>query len=196
MRDGRRWLALDADYMLNPFTDRLKTRFGAAGVCAFTGFLCACKRSTTPGTISYATDVEALILLGIDDLPLVDNSGVAWSLETLWRFTGQQKQTKKTRSGHRTYVSATHWGRWQKNLARQEDAQRKAHVRAGQRTDKSRTAGGHVAEPPVYRDWTEKEKEKETPLPPKGGESASQNGNYVGPGATKPLKAGKRGAAR
>lgn len=109
-----RWLALDAEFMFKPFPRRLLERFGPAGVVTFFAFLCACKRSPIPGRITFGSEIEARVLLGLEDLEFVDNHGEPWTLEDFWRFTGQQKQTRRTSRGRVRNVRATHWDVWQR----------------------------------------------------------------------------------
>jgi hypothetical protein len=131
MRTGRRWIVLDADFFANHFTDRLLERFGPAGICVFVAFLCAAKRSRIQGQITYASDAEALDILGIRNLPLVDNSGDKWTLDDFWKFTGTQKQTSRIRRGHLKNVKVTHWSHWQETLTREMAAERMRRSRAG-----------------------------------------------------------------
>jgi hypothetical protein len=192
MRNGRRWLALDADLMFNPFTTRLDQRFGLAGIATWIAFLCACKRSPQPGVISYTTEVEGLVLLGLHHSRLVDNHGQPFTLEQFWTFTGREKQTRSTCKTSRRYVRATHWERWQKSLRREENTQRKAQKRRGHDGDTSVTSRARNGDAMV----TEKEIEIDTPpTPPKGGEAANaasnDNGTFtpVGPAAVAALRA-------
>jgi hypothetical protein len=138
--DGRRWLALDADLFAKPFTDQLLDRFGWAGVATWIAFLCACKRSRPPGQITVYGDDEALVQMGIFGRPLVDDHGGKWTLEDFWGFTGRMKQTRRTSRGRTLHVRATHWGRWQVDAGRAQEAERKASQRARkQRTDPGQT---------------------------------------------------------
>jgi hypothetical protein len=175
MRNGRRWLALDADFLSNPFTIRLLEQFGAAGVVTWVAFLCACKRSPTPGVFVYTHEAQALVELGIFHLQLRGGAVDKWTLDDFWRFTGQQKQTRMTRVIHRKHVTCSHWGRWQQDARRQDEAERKSRSRGRNRRDIPRTSNGHDADTTrTMSHQTGQEKEKETPLPPKGAEVASQ----------------------
>lgn len=145
MKPGHRWLAFDADFFFNPFTVQLRDRFGYAGVAVFVAFLCACKRSTIPGTFTYTTDAEALALLGLDGAELVGPDGEKFDLATLWKFTGTRKQTSRTRFGHRWKVTATRWEQWQKSLRTDENALRMAAKRRAQAANELRTNGAQIA---------------------------------------------------
>src|SRR5689334_4739104 len=93
---NRRWLAIDADIMGKPFTLDLYHQFGWTGVGTWVAFLCACKRSRTPGTIRFLNQADALAQLGLLGLDLIDNDGKEWSLDDFWTFTGRKKQTRRT----------------------------------------------------------------------------------------------------
>jgi hypothetical protein len=162
MRNGRRWLALDADLMSNPFTLRLFERFGSTGVVLWVAFLCACKRSRKPGVLIYTTDAQARDELRIIGLKLTDENGGEWTLDDLWRFTGRQKQTSRRRHGGVTYVACSHWGRWQKDAQRQANAQRMATVRRAQAAHTTRTGRAHDA----HMCAPEIEREIDIPLTP------------------------------
>jgi hypothetical protein len=164
MRNGRRWLALDADLFGNTFTAQLLERFGWAGVGVWIAFLCACKRSPTQGQIHYFGEAEALMLLDVVGLPLVDNSGEKWTLDDFWTFTGRMKQTRRTSRGRVRYVKSTHWERWQKSVAKQSERERKAYWRAEKRPEPVRTPTGttngtHLG-PTERREDIDKEKDK------------------------------------
>jgi len=193
MRNGRRWIALDADFFANQFTDRLLDRFGPAGVCLFVAFLCACKRSRIQGQISYISDAEALDLLGLRHLPLIDSSGDNWCLDDLWKFTGTQKQTSRTQRGRLRIVKASHWALWQKSFQRQEEAERKSRSRQTKREDEFWTAsgpgGGRGGErsgdgPPV------RDVDLDSEIPAGADASQRPNGNGVNP--ARELKAAMR----
>jgi hypothetical protein len=175
MRAGRRWLAFDADFFFNPFITRLTERFGPAGPVVFIAFLCACKRSANQGTFSYTTEPEALILLGLGHIELVDPQGEKFTLEDVWKYAGTQKQTKRTRFGGRYNVKSTHWGAWQKNLRREENTQAKATNRSGHDADRPRTGRGQRRQDVDFDIET-------PPTPPRGERFASQGSNGNGQG--------------
>jgi hypothetical protein len=163
--DGRRWLALDADMFGKPFTLDLQHRFGWAGIGTWIAFLCACKRSRTPGTVRYLNEADARAQLGILGIDLVDNQGENWSLEDFWLYTGRKKQTRRTRRGREMNITATHWGRWQQDAGKSREAERK-------RTSRTQKRPGPVRER-MDIDWTnggpDRDKDSDTPQPPKGG---------------------------
>jgi hypothetical protein len=144
VRTGRRWIVLDADFFANHFTDRILERFGPAGVCLFVALLCAAKRSRTQGHISYASDAEALDILGLRNLPLANSSGDKWTLDDFWKFTGTQKQTSRTYRGRVKNVKVTNWSQWQESLTREFAAQRQRRWRATNGRDNPVTANEQV----------------------------------------------------
>lgn len=130
MKPGRQWIFFDADFFDNSFSQALTERFGWAGVGLFVAFLCACKRNLAQGKIRYRNEFEALDMMGVADLPLVDPQGVPFTLEEFWTFTGRYKQTSRTARGHTFYVSATGWEHWQKSLKTTQERERKRRSRA------------------------------------------------------------------
>lgn len=137
---GHRWLAFDVDFLDNPFTIRLGNRFGTAGVVVWVAFLCACKRSPTPGVVRYTSDAHLRRELGILTVPLVDAAGKEWSLDDLWTWTGQQKQTSRRRHGGRTHLSSTRWERWQQDAQTHANTQRMADKRRAHNAHTTRTS--------------------------------------------------------
>lgn len=147
MTDGRRWLAIDADLFGKPFTHDVYNRFGWAGVAVWVAFLCACKKSRTPGRISVMNDAQAASELGIDAWDLVDNKGEPWTLTEFWAFTGRKKQTRRTSTyrrdarrtatGQRFNIDATHWQRWQDSARTATEAERMRRSRAEKRSGAS-----------------------------------------------------------
>jgi hypothetical protein len=136
MRSGRRWIVLDADFFANHFTDRILERFGPAGVCLFVALLCAAKRGRIQGQITYASDAEAVDILGLRNLPLVNSAGDKWTLDDFWKFTGTQKQTSRSTRGRVKNVKVTGWSQWQETLTREKAAERMRRLRAeSMRTD-------------------------------------------------------------
>lgn len=130
MTNARRWLAIDADMFGKQFIDDLYDTFGWAGIGTWTAFLCACKRSRTPGRVSFISEADARAQLGIIGYDLVDNHGDSWTLDVFWTFTGRKKQTRKTSHGRIKNVSATHWERWQDDARMQTERERKRRQRA------------------------------------------------------------------
>lgn len=136
--NGRRWLALDADMFGKPFTLDLHHQFGWAGVATWIAFLCACKRSRTPGTFRFISEADARGQLGILGWELADDKGEEWTLEDFWLFTGRKKQTKRTRRGREMNVAATHWERWQELHAKQRHAEQMRRSRTQKRDNSVR----------------------------------------------------------
>lgn len=167
MTNGRRWLALDADMFGKPFTLDLHHQFGWAGIGVWVAFLCACKRSRTPGRLTYFNEADAQAQLGILGWELVDNEGKAWDLADFWLFTGRKKQTRRTRRGRETNVIATHWAHWQQDAARAREAERKGTSRAG----KGRTGRGQKPDSARTNVRCDNDLDPDTPLPPKGADA-------------------------
>lgn len=151
--DGRRsrWIAFDAFFLHDDLGQDVLDRFGTVGVVLFLGFLCACKRNPIPGRITYSSDAEALILMGCQGLELTNEREETYDLETFWTFLGQRKQTRRTRRGRLTNVESTKWGKWQKDLGRQTEAEKKASSRKGNAPDNAPPVDGQPADdaPPI-----------------------------------------------
>lgn len=140
---GPRWLAIDADMFAKPFIRDLYAEFGWAGIGTWVAFLCACKRSRTPGRIRIANDIQAMSELGILDLDLVNAKGEPWTMSEFWAFTGRKKQTRRVPVGRRDAratatgqcfdVDATHWQRWQDDARMQRKAEQMRTSRAQKR---------------------------------------------------------------
>lgn len=162
MTNGRRWLALDADLFGKPFTLDLHHRFGWAGIAVWVAFLCACKRSRTPGTVRFLNEADARGQLGILGWELADDKGEPWTLEDFWLFTGRKKQTRRTRRGREMNVTSTHWGRWQQDATRAREAERKRTSRTQKRPGRVRPSPD-IARTNVRPD---RDIDKDTPLPP------------------------------
>lgn len=134
----KQWFATDVNVFNGDFGVDLREQFGPVGMVMWIGFLAACKRSATPGKITYSSDAEALSLLSIPGMELIDEEGEPFKLDDFWTFTGQHKQTRCTRRKRLVYVTSTRWGEWQKDVKRQTEAERKARSRA----DSGRTEPG------------------------------------------------------
>lgn len=177
MSDGRRWLALDADMFGKPFTLDLYHRFGWAGIGVWVAFLCACKRSRTPGQVRFLNEADARAQLGILGWDLVDNDGKSWDLNDFWLYTGRKKQTKRTRRGREMNVTATHWGHWQDTARRAREAERIRTSRIEKRSDRVRSeANSRRTNVRPYSDL-----DLDTPLPPQRGAAATSSGNCENP---------------
>lgn len=185
MRSGCQWLALDAEFFAKPFPVQLRERFGFAGVGVFVALLCAAKRAHPQGEISYRDDADALRILHLEGASLVNDLGVAWTLDDLWKFTGQQKQTRIKREKTRIKCQLSHWGRWQETIRRDQAAERMSRSRARNTRNGVRTGSEHDAN--TLR--TDKDIDIDTPLPPKGGgrRRFASNGNGNGQTPTGPV---------
>lgn len=113
--DGRRrqWLAVDSQYARSKLAMGLRERFGALGVLVFDLFLRACKRNLVQGEIVFNSQQDFLAQIGMSGLDLRDERGVPWDLEDFFTYLGQQKNTRRTRSGGLTIVRSTRWEEWE-----------------------------------------------------------------------------------
>lgn len=157
MKPGARWIAFDAYFYGSPFAVRLRQQFGLVGPAVFVAFLCACKRSRTPGEISFMSDAEAVNILGIEGSRLVDDEGKEWTLDDFWTFCGRMKNVARTRRGRLQNVRATHWERWQEDAVRGIEREKKRRQRGKNEGDidgtERGTASGRVPENvPLDRD--------------------------------------------
>lgn len=109
-----RWIAFDVYFFDDDLGIAIRDRFGPVGLTLFMAFLCACKRNSIQGRFRYTSDVEALMVLGLPGLELVNEQGEAFTLDDFWTLLGQRKQTRRTRRGRITDVVSTRWERWQK----------------------------------------------------------------------------------
>jgi hypothetical protein len=178
MRSGRRWIVLDADFFANHFTDRILDRFGPAGVCLFVALLCAAKRSRLQGQITYASDSEAFDILGLRNLELVDTAGKSWTLDDFWKFTGTQKQTRRSAHGHVKHVNVTGWSQWQETLTREMAAERQRRLRAKNERDTGVTENEQVRDGRVGDNDSDFDLDNDSPpIPPRGsGRRFASNG--------------------
>lgn len=109
-----RWIAFDVYFFDDDLGVAIRDRFGPVGLVLFTAFLCACKRNSVQGQFRYTSDAEALTVLGLPGMELVDEQGEPFTLDEFWTLLGQRKQTRRTRRGRITDVVSTRWERWQK----------------------------------------------------------------------------------
>lgn len=128
---GDQWLKLDAHFLGKPFTLKVAERFGAAGVLTWVAFLAACKQGQRQGAVTFGSEdaLYRLLFPGFD-VPLTDDSGVPWTLEEFFTYTGRMKQTRKTAHGRVQNVFATHWERWQNDQKTADARERKRRSRA------------------------------------------------------------------
>lgn len=198
MKSGRRWIVLDADFFANHFTDRVLDRFGPAGVCLFVALLCAAKRSRIQGQITYASDSEAFDILGLRHLQLVDNAGDKWTLDDFWKFTGTQKQTRRSTRGHVKNVKVTGWSQWQETLTREKASERMRRLRA----DSTRTGGEQAANEDRTSSAHDNDNDIKNPKPQAGGDppdpasTSRTNGNNPRARGTNPRAAGTNPRAK
>ena len=90
---------------------RLLTRFGAWGPVTWLATIAAAKREFIEGTFTYVGEAEGWEkLFGVDALVL---DRPTFTLDDFFKFTGQLKQTRKTRSGHVKNIQITRWEEWQ-----------------------------------------------------------------------------------
>ena len=141
MTDGRRsqWFAMDSQFLHGTFGADMLDRFGPAGTTLFVGFLGACKKSTPEGQLTYTSDGDALIQMGVATIALVDNDGEEWTLAEFWTWTGKRKQTKKQARGRLIAVKSQSWGKWQQSRKQAESNAQKARSRAQNRPDNATT---------------------------------------------------------
>lgn len=113
-----RWIAFDVYFFDDDLGIAIREHFGPVGLTLFTAFLCACKRNSVQGQFRYTSDAEALTVLGLPGMELVNEQGEAFTLEDFWTLLGQRKQTRRRRRGRITDVVSTRWERWQKGYGR------------------------------------------------------------------------------
>lgn len=151
MVDGRRgrWIAFDASFFDGSVGEMILDRFGPAGITLFVAFLCACKRNAIQGQIEYGSVPDAMSLMGIPDLELVDTSGVAWDLQSFWRALAAHKQCSTRARGRLTQVKSSKWAKWQEGFNSQKEAARKSRSRATKAPDDAPPiAGSYSADTP------------------------------------------------
>lgn len=138
MADGRRarWIAFDAHFLDGPLGMAIIDRFGPVGVTLFLGFLCACKKNHIQGQITYGSEAEALAIMGLAGVELLDAKGESFDLDSFWTLLGRRKQITRTSRGRRlNTVRSSKWTKWQQGYAHQKEAERKATSRAGNTAD-------------------------------------------------------------
>lgn len=118
----RRYVPLDVYVAFEQPGAALKARWGIEGVGCWALFLAACKREPIQGTFTYTSEEEAWTKLGA--------RASGFTLDEFFRLTGRFKNTRKTRSGHVTYVLCTGWKQWNDVFERQLKAEQKARKRA------------------------------------------------------------------
>lgn len=117
-RRRSRWFAMDVHFFDGNLCHAILDRYGPAGVVVFTAFLAACKRNSTPGRIAYGTPADALSIMGIPNLALIDANGNPWSLEDLWKTCAHHKVTTRQKRNRLTYVICSKWADWQQDATK------------------------------------------------------------------------------
>lgn len=142
MADARRrqWLAVDVHYASSKLGLGLRENFGIIGVTVFDLFLRTCKRNAIQGEITYNSDQDFLAQIGMPGLVLVNERGTAWTLDELFTYLGQQKNTRRTRRGALTVVRSTRWEQWENTRSRARNigplpARNESHVGADNDSD-------------------------------------------------------------
>ena len=162
MVDGRRgrWISFDASFFDGSVGEMVLERFGPAGVTLFVAWLCACKRNAVQGQIEYGSVPDAMSLMGIPDLELVNAKGESWDLQSFWRALAAHKQCSTRARGRLTQVKSSKWAKWQEGFVSQKEAQRKSRSRAKKAADDAPPIpGSYPADTPPE---TEYETEYET----------------------------------
>lgn len=99
MMDGRRrqWVTWDVQFNGGPLGVALREEFGVVGMFVFNSFICACAQSAELGTITYTNDAQALALMQLWGLPLINEEGETWTLDELWMFLARRHVVTKKR---------------------------------------------------------------------------------------------------
>ena len=151
--DGRRtrYVPLGVYFAHGATGTRLLKRFGHAGLLVWVCLLAAAKRADIEGTLTYASDGEAWLALGLlEHRP-------EFTLDTFFTYTGQLKQTRKTRSGQLKHVKITRWEDWNKTWRTELEAEKKSRKRG----TNTRTLTGHYPDNTKQLGGTEVEVEVE-----------------------------------
>jgi hypothetical protein len=107
--DGRRsrYVPLSVDFASGNTGTKLLGKFGHGGLLTWIAYLAACKRSTREGTFRYGSEDDGWRQLGLD---YPEPPG--FTLAAFFAYTGQLKQTRRTRVGRLTDVTCRRWGEW------------------------------------------------------------------------------------
>ena len=110
MTDGRRaqWFAMDIQFLHGKFGADMLDKFGPTGTTLFVGFLGKCKQGNPEGQITYTSEGDALVQMGVATLDLVNSQGEPWTLDEFWTWCGQRKQTRRTYYGRLTTVQSAY----------------------------------------------------------------------------------------
>lgn len=152
MTDARRrqWISWDVFFNTGTLGSTLREEYGVVGCWVFNSYLCACKKNSVQGRISYTSDAEALAIMGLPGLQLVNEAGEPFTLDDLWTFLARKRQIRRTRRGRITDVISTRWEQWQKPPGKRDEHTTKtppiavahetnAEGTANQRTQKPRS---------------------------------------------------------
>lgn len=117
MTDGRRrrWIKWDVYFLDGPLGLAIRRRFGPTGISLFLGFIAGCKRNHHPGRITFSSPEEALVVMGLPGLRLVDEDGKPFELDAFWTVLAHHKQITRRRSGRLTHVISSRWTDWQED---------------------------------------------------------------------------------
>lgn len=121
----RRFVMHDVYFLDDPLGTAVFDRFGACGVALWMGFIAACKKNHVQGEMSYADPAEALAVMGLPGMQLVDPAGEPFTLDDFWRLLGDHKVTRRRRAGRRVHVLSRRWTEWQVNPRSPKPGERK-----------------------------------------------------------------------
>lgn len=172
-----RYVPLSVHFHTGGTGTAIRKRFGRDGLLVWICYLTACKRHTPEGRISYASETEAWILLGLG------NDHPDFTLDDFFTLTGRLKKTVRRRHGDVTETICTPWQRWTKAREQEDARERKARSRQQNNRDNDRDTS--VTTIGQKRDLeVEREGELETPLnPPSRGGTQPSRSNGTNPRA-------------
>jgi len=150
MADGRRtrWVAHDVYFLDEGLGHAMFERFGGIGIALWHGFIAACKKNHIEGQTSWSSDAEALQVLGLPGMSLVDNDGVPFALDEWLKLLSDHKVIRRTSRGRRMKVACTKWTRWQHDARRAREAARKAKERKEEGEQNRRSDEENTRTPP------------------------------------------------
>jgi hypothetical protein len=174
----RRWVAHDVYFLDGPLGIALYDRFGAPGVALWYAFIAAAKKHHIEGRITYASDAEALTLLGLPGLELVDHHGHPFTLDDFWRLLGDHKVTRRTSRGRATQVVCTRWAEWQDPKATRSQGRRPRRSEPETKDTTRQDAPEREPDVPLDLDLDlDLDHDLDTPLPPQSGGETSASGD-------------------
>lgn len=133
---AQRYARLDVDFLHKRTAKKLLHELGLGGPLVFVALILKAKDGATPGTFTYTSEASAWEKLGLED------ADVGFTLDEFLKVTGRLKQTSRTPVGRLMNVKLTHYGDWQKDSRRHEEAVRKASKRLESAADTERTQRG------------------------------------------------------